>query len=257
MRFRRVLGTILIHLGFDPRKLLRSILGLPLYLRQSITLLKWKIKHNNSEFSLRILPILSDFREFSGIAKGHYFHQDLWAAREVFQRKPDCHIDVGSRIDGFVAHILTFMDCFVVDVRELESKVDGLHFLQQDMMNAKISCEKYNSVSCLHALEHFGLGRYGDTLDLDGWKMGLKAISKLVASKGHLYLSVPIGQQAIEFNAQRIFAPQTIVSESLLNGLELVCFSYVDDDGDFHKNVDLNQASDCRYGCGCFEFVKV
>src|SRR5258708_35341646 len=47
------------------------------------------------------------------------FHQDLWAARMVFEQRPSRHVDVGSRIDGFVAHVLPFMLVTVVDIRPL------------------------------------------------------------------------------------------------------------------------------------------
>ena len=37
-----------------------------------------------------------------------YFHQDFVVARKIFERNPRLHIDVGSRVDGFVAHVATF-----------------------------------------------------------------------------------------------------------------------------------------------------
>lgn len=257
MTYQRALGTMLLSLGFDPRKIFRSALGLPVFFFHFIRLMKEKINGAGAGFSLRALPVLSDYKENSGVAKGHYFHQDLWAAREVFKNKPRLHVDVGSRIDGFVAHILTFMECTVIDVRSLESSVDGMHYKQQNMMEPDKISAVSDSVSCLHALEHFGLGRYNDPIDLDGWKKGFDAISRLVATAGRLYLSVPIGPQLVEFNAQRIFNPKTIVSESRNHRLELVCFSFIDDSGDFHPNARLEEAANCQYGCGCFEFLKL
>jgi hypothetical protein len=39
-------------------------------------------------------------------------------------------------------------------------------------------------------------------------------------------------------------------------------FSFVDDKGDLHKNVDMNNKEvdrnfDCYYGCGIFEMTKI
>jgi hypothetical protein len=113
-----------------------------------------------------------------------------------------------------------------------------------------------DSVSSLHALEHFGLGRYGDPLDLGGWEKGLASLSRLLRKDGYLYLSVPVGLPCIEFNAQRIFAPSEIVEAARVLGLSLEEFSYVDDDGNFHANGSLSAAEKFDFGCGCYVFRK-
>src|SRR5206468_2089715 len=59
-------------------------------------------------------PLTQDFYTEAGVAGGHYFYQDLWAARRIFDHRPDRHVDIGSRIDGFVAHVLTFMPVEVI-----------------------------------------------------------------------------------------------------------------------------------------------
>jgi hypothetical protein len=46
---------------------------------------------------------------------------------------------------------------------------------------------KYDSISCLHALEHFGLGRYGDRLDPNGHETGfLKLLDMLKPGAGFI-----------------------------------------------------------------------
>lgn len=261
--FTRRIGISLISFGFDPRRTAASLLFFFGYI---FDLIIWSIKTKETQrnsFKIRLLPILSDKYATSGIASGHYFHQDLWAARLIYANGPDNHIDIGSRIDGFVAHLLCFREVTVVDIRSLNSKVSGLHFLQSDMMSASpLTIAPSPSVSCLHALEHFGLGRYGDPLNPEGWRIGLRRIAELVAPSGRLYLSVPIGQPVVEFNAQRIFHPKYILDEAELNGLKLREFSYVDDAGDFH-NVDtppslekISETAKLTFGCGLFLFSK-
>ena len=115
-------------------------------------------------------PVLTDHKAQAGISRGHYFHQDLWAARRIFKRAPARHLDVGSRVDGFVAHVLTFMPVSVIDIRPLESDVDGLSFVRGDATRLTQASTSVESLSSLHAVEHIGLGRYGDPLDPDGWK---------------------------------------------------------------------------------------
>jgi hypothetical protein len=254
---KRTLGTILVSAGIDLRMTLKTVLGFPTFLGNLSKLVVLWLRKGTTDFKIASCPILSDAASSSGVAKGHYFHQDLWAARRIHAFKPIQHIDVGSRVDGFVAHLLTFMNVTVIDVRPLISKVPGLVFTQKDMMAVNgaedLSSE---SVSCLHALEHFGLGRYGDPFDWNGWRKGLVNLASIVKEGGRLYLSVPIGPQVVEFNAHRIFAPQTIINEAKKQGLSLHEFSFIDDDGNFHPGVKVDIASDCRYGCGCFEFIK-
>jgi hypothetical protein len=191
------------------------------------------------------------------VARGHYFHQDLWAARWIQQANPARHIDVGSRIDGFVAHLLCFRDVEVIDIRPLKSQVKGLTFIKADMMSDGDSLNALaDSVSCLHALEHFGLGRYGDPLQIDGWKLGLRNVCNMLLPSGTLYLSVPVGAPRIEFNAQRIFSPTEIINEAKNLGLTLNEFSMIDDGGDFHEDVGTSHAFNQDYACGCFKFTK-
>jgi hypothetical protein len=173
------------------------------------------------------------------------------------------HIDVGSRIDGFIAHLLSFREVEVLDIRALVSKVAGLSFRQADLMSdAPLTVEPSPSVSCLHALEHFGLGRYGDPLRPDGWRTGLQRLAELVAPGGCLYLGVPTGQPAVEFNAQRIFHPQYILDEAARHGLTLRAMAYVDDAGDFHElplpmsPEALSILAAMTFGCGLFLFDK-
>ena len=46
-------------------------------------------------------PCLEDRKSAGGSARGHYFHQDLLVAQKIFEAKPERHLDVGSRIDGW------------------------------------------------------------------------------------------------------------------------------------------------------------
>ena len=175
-------------------------------------------------------PMLADFSAQAGSAAGHYFHQDLWAARRVYAARPRFHLDVGSRVDGFVAHLLTFMPVTVVDIRPLESDVPGLTFVRGDICRLTgFASDSIESLSCLHAVEHIGLGRYGDPIEPDGWIAALRECSRLLAPGGRFYLGTPIGRERLNFNSGRVFSPLTIVGA--VPSLELVSFSAVNDDG--------------------------
>jgi hypothetical protein len=145
---------------------------------------------------------------------GAYFHQDQTVARWIFESNPERHVDVGSRIDGFIGSLSVFRQVDVIDIRPLPETVHNVVFHQLDLM-AELPAEWMectDSLSCLHTIEHFGLGRYGDPIDPDGHIKGLEQLKRMVKPGGLLYLSTPAGRERIEFNAHRIFSAKTILS---------------------------------------------
>jgi SAM-dependent methyltransferase len=199
--------------------------------------------------------VLDDFDADAGQASGHYFFQDLWAARKIFERRPEHHIDVGSRIDGFVAHLLTFMPVTVLDLRPLTSTVPGLEFVRADATRlAEFADGSVDSLSSLNAVEHFGLGRYGDPVDPDGWHKGMLALQRVLRTGGRLYFAVPVGRERLCFNAHRILSPARVLD--VFSGLRLVSFSAVGDSGQMLNGVTPEQAGEQEFACGLFEFTK-
>jgi Caenorhabditis protein of unknown function, DUF268 len=163
-------------------------------------------------------------------------------------------VDVGSRIDGLIAHLLTFRDVEVIDIRRLESSVDGLRFVQSDATTLDaVPPASVPSASSVHALEHFGLGRYGDSIDPDGHVKALRALANVVAPSGDLYVGVPVGRPAVEFNAHRILHPTLVLDE--LPDFELVAFAAVVRDrlADTVASADL---ADVRYACGLYHLRR-
>ena len=128
-------------------------------------------------------------------------------------------------MDGFVAHVATFRPIEILDIRPCRSFHPNAIFQVADLSDLATgprSC--CDSASCLHALEHFGLGRYGDPVGADHWKSGLTALSLMLESGGWLYLSVPIGRQRVEFNAHRVFHVSTIQKQASSYSLYLMHF---------------------------------
>jgi hypothetical protein len=203
-------------------------------------------------------PILGDFEKQAGTATGHYFHQDLLVATLIKQANPRRHIDVGSSIEGFVAHVASYREIEVLDIRPLQiSGHNQIRFVQSDLMTADQSligiCD---SLSCLHALEHFGLGRYGDPIDPNGHLKGFYNLSKMIQSGGTLYISFPIGKPGVHFNAHRIFHPKDILEWSK-NLFQLIRFDFVDDDGNLHPDASLTPHPILNYGCGIYTLRKI
>ena len=247
--------------GWDPVKSVNAIRNLTKVYRDYRNFRSQSVNSGNTWSIGFSSPHFTDVSDFGGSAKGHYFHQDLLVARRIFERKPTIHVDVGSRVDGFVAHVAVFREIEVVDIRPVESHVPNITFLQDDLMDPKLGLIDYcDSLSCLHALEHFGLGRYGDPIDADGYIKGFSALTAMLKKGGILYLSVPIGRDRIEFNGQRVFSIRR-VHELYTEGFELINFSFINDDGDLVENVKdfrngLETNYNLNYGCGIFELRK-
>ena len=255
------LFSFLKFFGVDLLVFKTNLVGLFFYFRDLRLLKKQKGSDNSFVFGKKYPVLFERFTE-SGNMKGHYFHQDLYVAKRIFNASPKKHLDVGSRIDGFVAHLAVFRSIEVLDIRPLTSSVKNISFQKIDLMTLPENMIDYcDSISSLHAIEHFGLGRYGDPIDYFGHIKALENLTKMLQSGGDLYFSVPIGKQRIEFNAHRVFSVQYLLD--LFNGrYTLKRFSYVDDEGDFYEDVVLTSAAvadnfGCSWGCGIFELQKI
>lgn len=241
---------IFIHqFGINPIQFLNSIRFIGKYFTQLIPFLL----KSNKKFRKDIFPILSDRYSKAG-STNLYFKQDLLVAQKIFKLKPKNHLDVGSRIDGLVGNLATFMAVDVIDIRPLESPFPEINFIQNDMMGSVVVTRNYDSITCLHALEHFGLGRYGDPINFEGHITGLKNIVNYLKPSGTLYLSVPIGRNTIHFNAHRVFSINYLVNLFEEIGLKIKEFDYIDDKGKIFRKVKISDGQDdnfgCRYGCG-------
>jgi SAM-dependent methyltransferase len=203
----------------------------------------------------RLHPILHDIDDAAGQASGHYFHADLWAARLIYQRRPPYHVDIGSRVDGFVAHLLTFMnDVRIVDVRPLVSEVAGLSSIRADATTlVGFADDSVDSLSSLHAAEHFGLGRYGDPIDTHADLKFMHSLRRVLRPGGRLYFAVPVGRPRLEFNAHRVYEPNSIVER--FDGLRMVSFSGVNDQG-HHVPGHPQDFVGAKMSCGLYEFTK-
>lgn len=218
-------------------------------------------KRKNFEFheDLKSLCLRDKYQQAAQISS--YFWQDLWAAKRIYKNKPDIHYDIGSRIDGFITHLLSFgQKVKMLDIRPFPIHVDGLEFVETDATYLReVDDESVESLSALCSLEHFGLGRYGDLIDPDACFKCFSAIEAKMKKGGKLYISVSIGNEHLEFNGQRIFYAGTIVES--FPQMKLYSFS-VCHAGAYEANCNIhkydNVQNDLKGGqrFGLFEFIK-
>ena len=233
----------------DWRRLV-SLRHLPRYIADWLT-----FRRQRGDWSVRVAdtyPCLAD-RVPSTPFDPHYFYQGNWLARRLANAKPVRHVDVGSSVltvGVLSAHVPTVF----VDYRPLMVRQSGLSCLAADISRLPFADCSVESLSCLHVIEHVGLGRYGDPVNVDGARLAADELQRVVAQRGKLYLATPIGRQRVCFNAHRVFAPATILS--WFSQLRLAGFSYVSDDGVLHDDVSPARVPPLDYGCGFFEFRR-
>ncbi len=203
-------------------------------------------------------PVIKDKYSYAGTV-GNYFWQDLWAAKLILKSDIQQHFDIGSRLDGFIAHLLAAdIDVTMIDVRKFPGEIEGLHTIVDDATSLhQISDESVESMSALCSLEHFGLGRYGDSIDPDACFKCFDNIQKKLKKGGRLYISLPIGKERVEFNAHRVFYASTVVE--CFSSLRLEEFSCTAE-GKIEHNIDIhkydNDPHNGEYRYGLFFFVK-
>lgn len=183
----------------------------------------------------------------------HYFYQAAWLARQLASDPPAKHLDIGSDVK-LIGTLSAFVPTEFMDFRPLDASLTGLECTRGDIVALPMAGESVKSLSCLHVVEHIGLGRYGDPIDPEGSRKAMAELERVVAQEGRLFLSVPVGRERVCFNAHRVFAVKTIVA--LFGKLNLISFSLVDDAGRFWPDCSPDRANGLEYGCGMFVLEK-
>lgn len=186
----------------------------------------------------------------------HYIYHAAWATRIVAHLCPAEHVDISSLL-----HFCTMVSAFVpvrfYDYRPADLNLSNLVSEQADLTALPFESGSIPSLSCMHTVEHIGLGRYGDPIDPGGDLKAVRELERVLAPAGSLLFVVPIGKPTIVFNAHRIYSYEQIIS--YFPRLELVQFALIPDDpkaGGLLENASQEMADAQSYGCGCFWLKK-
>lgn len=183
----------------------------------------------------------------------HYIYHPAWAARLLAQIRPDCHVDISSSL-----HFCTLVSAFIkvkfYDYRPAQLALSNLTSEKADLMALPFGDKTLTSLSCMHVVEHIGLGRYGDAIDPQGDLKAIAELKRVLAVGGSLFFVVPIGQPRLQFNAHRIYSYEQV--KSYFAELTLRDFSLITDSGEMMNHASPALANSQRYGCGCFWFVR-
>lgn len=127
-------------------------------------------------------PCLED-RTFETSYEPHYTLHCAWACRVLQRNCPSLHVDIGSSI-MFVAMASAFLTIHHHDIRPPKIKLNGLSVGAADLHRLPFANRSIGSLSCLHVIEHVGLGRYGDGIDADGDRKAAMELSRVLAPGG-------------------------------------------------------------------------
>lgn len=183
----------------------------------------------------------------------HYFHQGAWLARRLAARSPALHVDVGSSVLTMGVLSGTVPMVFL-DYRPIRVSLTGFYPVAGSITRLPFGDGTLDSVSSLHVLEHIGLGRYGDPLNVEGSRRGALELERVTRPGGRIHISVPIGRERVCFNAHRVLSPDTVVA--WFGACGLIEFSFVDDAGEFQEHRPVSGNRTLEYGCGLFIFEK-
>jgi len=183
----------------------------------------------------------------------HYIYHPAWAARILAQTRPARHIDIAGSL-SFATMVSAFLPVEFYDLRPARVALSNLESRAADLLNLPFPDSTVASLSCMHVVEHVGLGRYGDPLDPLGDIRAMAELTRVLASGGSLFFVVPVGRPRVCFNAHRIYDCAQIEAE--FAALQVRQFCLVDDEGRFTVDADRGYANSQEYGCGCWWFTK-
>jgi SAM-dependent methyltransferase len=186
----------------------------------------------------------------------HYIYHTAWAARMVSSFRPLFHVDISSSL-YFSTIVSAFVPVEYYDLRRADLSLSGFSSHDATLLSLPFEDASVESLSCMHVLEHVGLGRYGDPLDPDGDLKAIQELKRVLAPGGNLLFVVPIGKPRVMFNAHRIYSYEQITS--YFSELDLRAFALIPDascDGGLVEEATQELADSQEYGCGCFWFTR-
>jgi SAM-dependent methyltransferase len=197
-----------------------------------------------------------DERTTNTVFDTHYIYHTAWAARVLRRIAPAVHTDISSSL-YFPAIVSAFVPVRFFDYRPPRLYLDSLEVDRANLNALPFPTDSVESLSCMHVVEHVGLGRYGDPIDPRGDVQAMGELARVVARGGSLLFVIPVGQPRIQYNAHRVYSYEQIVST--FAPLELVEFALIPDDAEKRgllNDPDPAIVAQQRYACGCFHFRK-
>jgi SAM-dependent methyltransferase len=214
-----------------------------------------RFKKGSQRFSVNVAdmyPCLHDKMKTTPFDE-HYTYHPAWAARRIIANRPAYHVDISS-ILSFGTMLSSSVPVRFYDYRPAAITLSNYESHFGDLNALPFDDHSVASLSCMHTIEHIGLGRYGDVLDGEGDLKAISELKRVLAHGGDLFFVTPVGSPRIEFNAHRVYSFEQVIE--YFAPLTLHEFSMVPDSGGLIEHADPAMVRNQRYACGCFWFKK-
>ena len=215
-----------------------------LYIKKNIYL-------NDEKLNLTSYPCLLDKKD-DNLNIQYYDYQNGWAFEQILKNKPSELIDIGSNI-AYLVSASKLTKVTFIDLRPHNIPIENLETKVGDILSIPYDNETVEYLTSLSVIEHIGLGRYGDKIDLEGMQKSINEFHRVLKVNGTLLVSFPIGRSNnIEFNAHRRFSPEKIYE--MFNKFKIQDEIYI------LKNeiIDIKRFNEMGKpnGYACFNFTK-
>lgn len=233
----------------------KSFLIFPFILK-SYFLYKGKDKNNRFKIPISsIYPCLFENTPYTRFDT-HYVYHTAWAARKVKEIGSKEHVDISSSL-YFSSIVSAFLPISFYDFRPAKLNLSNLVSKSANLLHLPFENNSVDSISCMHTVEHVGLGRYGDDIDPEGDMVAVKELGRVVSKGGSLIFVVPVGKPKIEFNAHRIYSYKMVIE--MFPDFYVKEFSLIPDNAlEIGMIYDAKEGDSDKqdYGCGCFWLIK-
>ena len=215
-------------------------------------------RHHGTDLPLKWadrLPCLTERGDHTSFDR-HYVYHTAWAARIIARLAPIKHVDISSSL-YFCGIVSAFVPVVFYDYRRVSLVLAGLEVNLGDLLALPFGDREISSLSCMHVVEHIGLGRYGESLDANADRKAMAELSRVIAPGGSLLFVVPVGRPRIVFNAHRVYSYRQVLDG--FPELQLQAFSLIPDDSSglgLIEDPTEDYVNEQEYGCGCFWFVR-
>jgi SAM-dependent methyltransferase len=158
------------------------------------------------------VPVFADYWDEAGDHPADHADWECgFAAQTLYRIRPQTVLDVGS-YRHFVIGLLAGYDVTSLDVRARSPACAREKVVTSDAKASGVPRAGFDAIVSLCAIEHFGLGRYGDAFDLDGDAAAIREWRRLLKPGGSLVLTTTFSASgdALAFNAHRIYGAATL-----------------------------------------------
>lgn len=193
--------------GHRPPSQMPQDLAAEFTLDSKIPTLSWYINDASSRpLKWTARAAASNFRKIEARKHRYYGETDafLYAALDKHAIAGLDVVIVGSESPWYECICLHYgANVTTIEYRDIDNHIPGVTVLTPDTFAQ--TPRKFDVVLSISSIEHDGLGRYGDPINPVGDLHAMKNFTDLLKPDGSLILAVPMGSDAIVWNAHRIY----------------------------------------------------